>query len=205
MAKKRRKQKRMNLTEKYERRRLWAGYFGLDFKQLKRASRKALKAIEKAIKQKRLELKQQGVTDIPSVSQVAKYERQSKEQSQKEEQEREPLPYADEDIIPQINETEDIINSFMSTMEQALQEAIKAYGMSQPWRASTFEKQILQIMADFNEARALKGDEYIAKKIADSLDYERIVTLIAYDYNEASEALENLSDAFAGIINDMAS
>ena len=79
-----RKSRKLSITEKYERRRLWAGYFGIAFKEMKRATRKALKAIDKAIKQKRLELKQEGVTDIPTVSQVAKYERQNKQLENRE-------------------------------------------------------------------------------------------------------------------------
>lgn len=191
--------KKLTLTEKYERRRIWAGYFGIAFKEMKRATKKALKAIDKAIKQKRLELKQEGVTDIPTVAQVAKYERQSQQLSNEEE--REALPYAGADEIPYFNETEDIINGFMSTMEQALSEAIRAYGLSQPWRARAFEEQILGIMAKFNEIRDKAGDEYIAQKIADSLDYQAIVTTIAYDYDEATDMLDNMSDVFDGILD----
>lgn len=191
--------KKLTLTEKYERRRLWAGYFGIAFKEMKRATQKALKAINKAIKQKRLELKQEGVTDIPTIAQVAKYERQSQQLSNKEE--KEPLPYAVVDETPYYNETEDIISGFMSTMEQALSEAIRAYGLSQPWRARSFEQQILGIMAKFNEIRDRAGDEYVAQKIADSLDYQAIVTTIAYDYDEATEMLDNMSDVFDGILD----
>lgn len=191
--------KKLTLTEKYERRRLWAGYFGIAFKEMKRATQKALKAINKAINQKRAELKQEGVTDIPTVAQVAKYERQAKQQSNEEE--REPLPYAGADETPYYNETEDIISGFMSTMEQALSEAIKIYGLSSPWRARSFEEQILGIMAKFNEIRDKAGDEYVAQKIADSLDYQTIVTTIAYDYDEASNILDNMSDVFDGIMD----
>lgn len=191
--------KKLTLTEKYERRRLWAGYFGIAFKEMKRATQKALKAINKAINQKRLELKQEGVTDIPTVAQVAKYERQAQQQSKEEE--KEPLPYAGIDETPYYNETEDIISGFMSTMEQALSEATKIYGLSSPWRARSFEEQILGIMAKFNEIRDKAGDEYIAQKIADSLDYQAIVTTIAYDYDEATNMLDNMSDVFDGILD----
>ena len=197
MAKKPRK--KLTLTEKYERRRIWAGYFGITLKTRKRATQKALKLAEKLIKQKRLELKQEGVTDIPTVAQVAKYERQSQQLSNEEE--KEALPYAGVDETPYYNETEDIISGFMSTMEQALSEATRAYGLAQPWRARAFEQQILGIMAKFNEIRDRAGDEYVAQKIADSLDYQAIVTTIAYDYDEATEMLDNMSDVFDGILD----
>ena len=198
-----RKSRKLTVTEKYERRRLWGGYFGLAFKEMKRATKKALKAIDKAIKQKRLELKQEGVTDIPTVSQVAKYERQRKQLDNKEEQEREPLPYAGIDEYPYIDANEEIINSFLDTMREALTEANRMYGMTSPWRARAFEEQILTIMQKFNQIRDQYGDDYTAQKIADSLDYEQIVTTIAYDYDEASSMLDNMSDVFDGILDSM--
>jgi hypothetical protein len=198
-----RKSRKLSITEKYERRRLWAGYFGIAFKEMKRATRKALKAIDKAIKQKRLELKQEGVTDIPTVSQVAKYERQNKQLENREEQEREPLPYATEDEYPYIDANEEIINSFLDTMHEALTEANRMYGMTSPWRARAFEEQILTIMQKFNQIRDQYGDDYTAQKIADSLDYEQIVTTIAYDYDEATSMLDNMSEVFDGILDSM--
>lgn len=198
-----RKSRKLSITEKYERRRIWAGYFGIAFKEMKRATKKALKAIEKAIKQKRLELKQEGVTDIPTVSQVAKHERQRKQLENKEEQEREPLPYADADDTEYFDETEDIINQFISIMHQAMEATAKVYGLTQPWLARIIEEAILNVMSKFQEARALKGDKFIAQFIANNLDYERIVTLIAYDYNETISYLSDMADAFAGIIDSM--
>lgn len=192
--------KKLTLTEKYERRRIWAGYFGIAFKEMKRATQKALKAINKAIKHKRLELKQEGVTDIPTVAQVAKYEKQSQQLSNDEE--KEALPYADINDIPEFNEYEAIINQFIDTMQEALSESVKIYGMSQPWLARTFENAILGVMAKFNEARAKLGDAQLAQNIADSLDYEQIITLIAYDYNEALDMLDNMASVFDSMITD---
>ena len=198
-----RKSRKLNLTEKYERRRIWAGYFGLAFKEMKRATKKALKAIDKAIKQKRLELRQEGVTDIPTVSQVAKYERQRKQLENQEEQEREPLPYATEDEYPYIDANEEIINSFLDTMHEALTEATKVYGLTSPWRARAFEEQIVSIMQKFNQLRDERGDEFVAQKIAESLDYAQLVVTIAYDYDGATEMLDNMSDVFDGIIDSI--
>ena len=56
-------------------------------------------------------------------------------------------------------------------------------------------------MSKFNEIRGRAGDEYIAQKIADSLDYQAIVNTIAYDYDEATEMLDNMSDVFDGILD----
>lgn len=204
LIKRKKRKNKLSITQKYERRRIWAGYFGISLKPLKRASQKALKEANKVIRKKRMELKQEGVTDIPSVSQVAKYEREAKElEHEARKEEKEPLPYAELTETPYYNETEDIINDFMSTMQQALHEAITAYGLSQPWIAKNFEQQILDIMSKFNEIRATMGNEYTADRISKSLDYEQIITTIAYDYDEATNMLDNMADVFDGILNGM--
>lgn len=191
------------MTEKYERRRIWAGYFGIAFKEMKRATKKALKAIDKAIKQKRLELKQEGVTDIPSVSQVAKYERQRKQLENQEEQEREPLPYAPAEEIPYFNEYEDVINEFLSAMGRAMQEAINVYGLSQPHVARQLEESMTEMLRTFNEARAIKGDKYVADYISNSLDYQRIYDMVFSDSVGRAEAVEEVESIIMGMMDGM--
>lgn len=198
-----RKSRKLTLTEKYERRRIWAGYFGIAFKEMKRATRKALKAIDKAIKQKRLELKQEGVTDIPSVSQVAKHERQRKQLENQEEQEREPLPYAPAEEIPYFNEYEDVINEFLSAMGRAMQEAINVYGLSQPYVARQLEESMTEMLRTFNEARAIKGDKYVADYISNSLDYQRIYDMVFSDSVGRAEAVEEVESIIMGMMDGM--
>lgn len=198
-----RKSRKLSMTEKYERRRIWAGYFGIAFKEMKRATKKALKAIDKAIKQKRLELKQEGVTDIPSVSQVAKYERQRKQLENQEEQEREPLPYAPAEEIPYFNEYEDVINEFLSAMGRAMQEAINVYGLSQPHVARQLEESMTEMLRTFNEARAIKGDKYVADYISNSLDYQRIYDMVFSDSVGRAEAVEEVESIIMGMMDGM--
>lgn len=198
-----RKSRKLNLTEKYERRRIWAGYFGLAFKEMKRATKKALQAINKAIKQKRLELRQEGVTDIPTVSQVAKYERQRKQLENQEEQEREPLPYAPVDEIPEYNEYEDVINEFLSTMGYVMQEAINIYGLSQPHVARDLENSLTEMLRTFNEARAIKGDKYVADYISNSLDFQRIYDMVFSDSVGRAEAVEEVESIIMGMMDGM--
>lgn len=197
-----RKTRKLSITEKYERRRLWAGYFGIAFKEMKRATTKALKAIDKAIKQKRLELKQEGVTDIPSVSQVAKYERQRK-QLESQEQEREPLPYSDTDDIPYYNEYEDVINEFLSAMGRAMDDAIRIYGLSQPHVARNLQDSLTEMLRVFNEARAVKGDKYVADYISNSLDFQRINDMIYSDSEGRAEAVDEVETIIMGMMDGM--
>ena len=197
-----RKSRKLSMTEKYERRRIWAGYFGIAFKEMKRATKKALKAIDKAIKQKRLELKQEGVTDIPSVSQVAKYERQRKP-LENQEQEREPLPYSDIEVAPYYNEYEDVINEFLSAMGRAMDDAIRIYGLSQPYVARNLQDSMTEMLRVFNEARALKGDKYVADYISNSLDLQRVNDMVYSDSDGRAEAVDEVETIIMGMMDGM--
>ena len=204
MAKlKRRKRKKMTITQRYNRIDVGLQYFGISLNEKKRASRKALKEAQKIYRKAREEAKAGGMTDLPSIAQLEKYVRESQpEVDIPPIDEKEELPYADINDIPEFNEYEAIINQFIDTMQEALSESVKIYGMSQPWLARTFENAILGVMAKFNEARAKLGDAQLAQNIADSLDYEQIITLIAYDYNEALDMLDNMASVFDSMITD---
>ena len=203
MAKlRKRKRKKMTITQRYNRIAVGLQYFGISLNEKKRATTKALTEAQRIYREARKEAKAGGITELPSIAQLEKYVRESQHEVDIPSiDDREELPYAGVDETPYYNETEDIINGFMSTMEQALSEATRAYGLAQPWRAKAFEQQILGIMSKFNEIRGRAGDEYIAQKIADSLDYQAIVNTIAYDYDEATEMLDNMSDVFDGILD----
>lgn len=202
MAKlKRRKRKKMTITQRYNRIAVGLQYFGISLNEKKRASRKALKEAQKIYRKAREEAKAGGVTELPSIAQLEKYVRESQHEAEIAPiEEREELPYADINDIPEFNEYEEILNQFIDTMQEALSESAKVYGMSQPWLARTFENAITDIMSKFNEARAKLGDAQLAQKIADSLDYEQIVITIAYDYDEALQMLDDMASVFDGII-----
>lgn len=197
-----RKTRKLTLTEKYERRRLWAGYFGIELKVMKRATKKALREAEKIVRMKRMELKLEGVTDIPSVSQVAKYQKELNKQQPKID-EREPLPYSDPEEVPYYNEYEDVINEFLSAMGRAMDDAIRIYGLSQPYVARNLQDSMTEMLRVFNEARALKGDKYVADYISNSLDLQRINDMVYSDSDGRAEAVDEVETIIMGMMDGM--
>lgn len=197
-----RKTRKLTLTEKYERRRLWAGYFGIELKVMKRATKKALREAEKIVRMKRMELKLEGVTDIPSVSQVAKYQKELNKQQPKID-EREPLPYSDTEEVPYYNEYEDVINEFLSAMGRAMDDAIRIYGLSQPYVARNLQDSMTEMLRVFNEARALKGDKYVADYISNSLDLQRINDMVYSDSDGRAEAVDDVETIIMGMMDGM--
>lgn len=197
-----RKSRKLTLTEKYERRRLWAGYFGIELKVMKRATKKALREAEKIVRMKRMELKLEGVTDIPSVSQVAKYQKELNKQQPKID-EREPLPYSDTEEVPYYNEYEDVINEFLSAMGRAMDDAIRIYGLSQPYVARNLQDSMTEMLRVFNEARALKGDKYVADYISNSLDLQRVNDMVYSDSDGRAEAVDEVETIIMGMMDGM--
>ena len=197
-----RKTRKLTLTEKYERRRLWAGYFGIELKVMKRATKKALREAEKIVRMKRMELKLEGVTDIPSVSQVAKYQKEINKQQPKID-EREPLPYSDSEEAPYFNEYEDVINEFLSAMGRAMDDAIRIYGLSQPYVARNLQDSMTEMLRVFNEARTLKGDKYVADYISNSLDLQRINDMVYSDSDGRAEAVDDVETIIMGMMDGM--
>ena len=194
--------KKLTLTEKYERRRLWAGYFGIELKVMKRATKKALREAEKIVRMKRMELKLEGVTDIPSVSQVAKYQKELNKQQPKID-EREPLPYSETEEVPYYNEYEDVINEFLSAMGRAMDDAIRIYGLSQPYVARNLQDSMTEMLRVFNEARTLKGDTYVADYISNSLDLQRVNDMVYSDSDGRAEAVDEVETIIMGMMDGM--
>lgn len=197
-----RKTRKLTLTEKYERRRLWAGYFGIELKVMKRATKKVLREAEKIVRMKRMELKLEGVTDIPSVSQVAKYQKELNKQQPKID-EREPLPYSETEEVPYYNEYEDVINEFLSAMGRAMDDAIRIYGLSQPYVARNLQDSMTEMLRVFNEARTLKGDKYVADYISNSLDLQRINDMVYSDSDGRAEAVDDVETIIMGMMDGM--
>ncbi|MBP3887744.1 MAG: hypothetical protein J6F30_08870 [Cellulosilyticum sp.] len=205
MAKlKRRKRKKMTITQRYNRIAVGIQYFGITLNEKKRATRKALKEAQRIYKQARKEAKAGGVTELPSISQLEKYVRESQHEVEIPPiDEREELPYAPVDEIPYFDENESIIETFLTEMQTALSELMLLYGMSTPWRAKEVEEQILDMMSKFNEARNIKGDEYVAQYLSNNLDFARIHDMVYSDSEGRAEAIDDVSSIIDGILDGM--
>lgn len=205
MAKRVRKRKKMTITEKYSRVQTGLKFFGVELKELKKATTKALKAAQRIYKNIRQQLKDEGVTDIPNITQIAKEvirrEQQRETPSIPQEETREPLPYAADDEVATIDFSSDTLDNFLDTMNEAMAELAAKYGNS-PNIWKTMSEIHAETLQTFNELRAEMGDENLASYIENSLEYDAVQTITKYGYNEAVEVLDNILSNLRGILKE---
>ena len=206
MATRKRKHKKMTTTEKYTRVQTGLKFFGVELKELKKATAKALKNAQKIYKDIRKQLKQEGITDIPTITQLAKEvirrETQSETPDIPQSETREPLDYAGADeIAPAIDFSSDILDDFLESMNEAMTELAGVYGnVPQIWK--TMSEQHSEILASFNRLRVEMGDENLASYIENSLEYDAVKTITRYGYNEAVEILDNILSNLNGVLKE---
>lgn len=211
MAKRRRKAKSMTITAKYNRLARGLQFFGEDIATKKRATNKQLKELQKYYYKLRKQLKlERPELELPTIAQAAKYMEQLEEQEREQyptpapaQEELEPLPYADENDYTyeqNIRNAEDIINEFIDEMNTALHEAVAAYGLHKPWLASQLEQAIIGLMQKFHEARAIKGDDFVAQYLQENLDYQRIHDMVYSDSNGRADAVEDIDQVLTSMM-----
>lgn len=210
MAKRRRKAKSMTITAKYNRLARGLQFFGEDIATKKRATSKALKELQRFYHKLRQKLKlEQPDLELPTIAQAAKYVEQQEQETQQyptptpPQEELEPLPYADENDYTyeqNIRNAEDIINEFIDEMNTALHEAVAAYGLHKPWLASQLEQAIIGLMQKFHEARAIKGDDFVAQYLQENLDYQRIHDMVYSDSNGRADAVEDIDQVLTSMM-----
>lgn len=205
MARRRSKRRPMTTTEKYQRRVLAGRFLGIELKELKKATKKALKLADKLLRKAREALKAEGMTDIPNVTQLAK-EQQRREQLREERiqeaETREPLPYSyDEDETPQIDFSSNVLDEFMATLQEAIAELVAMYSTA-PQILDTITKQNSDIITTFTTLKETIGEENLATHITESLEYEALGTITKYSYNGVIEVLDNILTNLQGILNE---
>lgn len=205
MATRRRKRKKMTVTEKYSRVQTGLKFFGVELKELKKATTKALKSAQKIYKNIRKQLKEEGVTDLPTITQLAKEvirrEIASETPDIPQAETREPLPYAADDEVASIDFSSSTLDDFLDTMQEAMNELAGVYGaVPQIWR--TMSEQHSEIISTFNQLRTEMGDENLASYIENSLEYEAVKTITRTGYNEAVEILDNILGNLKGILKE---
>lgn len=195
----------MTTTEKYQRRVLAGRFLGIELKELKKATKKALKLADKLIQQARKALKAEGITDVPNVTQLAKEQQRREQQQQeilREAETREPLPYSDyTDETPQIDFSSNVLDEFMSTLQEAMSELVAMYSTA-PQILDTITKQNSDIITAFNTLKETIGEENLATHITESLEYEALGTITKYSYNDAIGILDNILTNLQGILNE---
>lgn len=203
MAKRRHKRKALTTTQKYQKIQTGLKFFGVELKVLKKATGKALKAAQKIYKGIRKQLKAEGVTDLPNITQLAK-EVQRQEQYKEplpipQEEIREPLDYADTDEAPSIDFSSPVLDEFLDTIQEAMNDLAGKFGNApQIWNIMT--QQHSEIISVFNQLKAEIGEENLAQHITNSLEYEALKTITKFTYNEAVGVLDNILDNLRGIL-----
>lgn len=180
-------------------------YFGVELKQLKRASTKALTEAKKIYKKRRKQLRDEGMTDIPNITQLAKevqrQEQQSETPSIPQEEIREPLPYADETETATIDFASPILDEFLDTIQEAMNELAAKYG-STPQIWQTMTQQHSEIISTFNQLRAEIGEDNLAQYISSSVEYDALRTITKFTYNEAVGVLDSILDNLRAILSE---
>lgn len=210
MAKRRRKAKSMTITAKYNRLARGLQFFGEDVATKKRATSKQLKELQKHYYKLRKQLKlEQPDLELPTIAQAAKYVEQQEQEQQlyptptATQEELEPLPYADDNDYTyeqNIRNAEDIINEFIDEMNTALHESVAAYGLHKPWLASQLEQIIIGLMQKFHEARAIKGDDFVAQYLQENLDYQRIHDMVYSDSSGRADAVDEIDQVLTSMM-----
>lgn len=200
----------MTITAKYNRLARGLQFFGEDVATKKRATSKQLKELQKHYYKLRKQLKlEQPDLELPTIAQAAKYvEQQEQEQPlyptpTATQEELEPLPYADENDYTyeqNIRNAEDIINEFIDEMNTALHESVAAYGLHKPWLASQLEQIIIGLMQKFHEARAIKGDDFVAQYLQENLDYQRIHDMVYSDSSGRADAVDEIDQVLTSMM-----
>ena len=205
MARKQRKRKKQTKTEQYNTLRTGLQFFGVELKELKRATSKAIKAAQKIYKGIRKQLQSEGVTDLPNIKQLAKKVREQEQQQQSEPytplEDREPLPYAEENEAPQIDFSSVVLEDFMETLNEAMSDLIRVYGTS-PSIMNVVTKQHAEIIHLFNQLKDTIGDDNLASYIERHLDYDKLKEITRMKYGEAIEVMDNITENLKAVLND---
>lgn len=202
MARRKRKVKSMTITSKFNRLAKGLQFFGEQIAEKKRATKKQLKELQKFYQHLRKQLKQdQPDIELPTIAQAAKYIKEQEQQPLKEAETREPLPYSDyTDETPQIDFSSNVLDDFLDTLQEAMNELVVTYGQS-PRILDTMTKQHSEIITTFNTLKETIGEENLATHITQSLEYEALGTITKYSYNGVIEVLDNILTNLQGILN----
>lgn len=192
----------MTITSKFNRLAKGLQFFGEQIEEKTRATRKQLKALEKFYYKIRKQIKEaQPDIELPSIAQAAKYVREQETQPVREPETREPLPYSEAtDETPQIDFSSNVLDDFLDTLQEAMNELVVTYGQS-PRILDTMTKQHSDIITTFNTLKETIGEENLATHITQSLEYEALGTITKYSYNGVIEVLDNILTNLQGILN----
>lgn len=195
-SRKRRKVKRMTITQRYNRIATGLKYFGVEIATKTRTTAKKLKELQKTYRKLRKELRDQGNVDLPTIAQAYKYIKEQEAQPAPEPT-REPLEYTDE-ILDETTFEYPIIEEFSQVIADAIEEVQDRYHGER--LEENFVGGLTEISEKFNKALELTGTEYMAGWLSQSTEYEALRLTNYGSYEEVTEAISSMIEVLDAII-----
>lgn len=210
MARRRSKRKLMTTTQKYNRVVIGLSYFGIELKTKKKATSKALKEAQKIWQKTRKELKEQGITELPTIVQAYNYVKEQETLPRVEtelptitppttNEELEELPYNHEEGSYAEDVDYPILEEFKTIINDAIEEVTDYYSGEKI--GQDFANILTEIREKYDRLRELMEDEYFADWLADSAEYDALKTVNYHSYKETSVALDAMWDSIDGLLS----
>lgn len=201
---KRRRVKRMTITQRYNRIAIGLKYFGIEVATKTRTTAKKLKELQKSYRKIRQELREQGNIDLPTIAQAYKYIKEQEAQPAPTPT-REPLEYTDEILdettfeFPIIEEFSQALEDFSQTIADAVEEVQDRYHGER--LEENFIGGLTEITEKFNKALELTGTVYMAGWLAQSTEYEAFRMTNYASYEEVTESISSMIEVLDAIIS----
>lgn len=194
---KRRRVKRMTITQRYNRIAIGLKYFGIEVATKTRTTAKKLKELQKSYRKIRQELREQGNIDLPTIAQAYKYIKEQEAQPAPTPT-REPLEYTDE-ILDETTFEYPIIEEFSQVIADAIEEVQDRYHGER--LEENFIGGLTEINEKFTKALELTGTEYMAGWLSQSTEYEALRITNYSSYEEVTESISSMIDVLDAIIS----
>lgn len=194
---KRRRVKRMTITQRYNRIAIGLKYFGIEVATKTRTTAKKLKELQKSYRKIRQELREQGNIDLPTIAQAYKYIKEQEAQPAPTPT-REPLEYTDE-ILDETTFEYPIIEEFSQVIADAIEEVQDRYHGER--LEENFIGGLTEINEKFTKALELTGTEYMAGWLSQSTEYEALRITNYASYEEVTESISSMIEVLEAIIS----
>ena len=203
----RKKQKRLTITAKFNRYAVGLSYFGIETPTKKKATTKALKELQKQYAKVRKQLREQGMTDLPTIAQINKYVKEAEQEAYREPEPtttpditegREELPYAEGTMTYEDLSTY-ALDEFRAIIEEVAG-CITTYinSTTQSW-IEALENSMAKLEGAVENYGADYVDEYLSQ--SPQFDSLRINTFASYD--DVKAATEDILDVVDSLLDSM--
>ena len=207
MARRRSKRKLMTTTQKYNRVAIGLSYFGIELKTKKKATSKALKEAQKIWQKTRQELKEQGITELPTIVQAYKYVKEQETLPKVETELPTITPPTDEELEPLSYETGTgsmdndyeypVIEEFYQVIDDAIEAVNDIYGPTNV--GTSLVNRLTHIRETVNRIRENMDDDILADWLSNSNEFDALKEVNYANYEETSDTVDALWASVDGL------